>query len=113
MTEPDNLLPLSPIMYHMLLALFDGEKHGYGIMKTVENDTKGQLSIPLGSLYGAIKRMLKAGLIAETGERPDPEADDERRRYYEITGFGQQVLRAETQRLTQQVALAEAKRVLG
>jgi DNA-binding PadR family transcriptional regulator len=113
MPEPDELLPLSPIVYHMLLALFDGEKHGYGIMKTVEDDTNGQMSIPLGTLYGSIKRMLAAGLIAETGERPDPESDDERRRYYQITGFGQQVLRAETRRLSSQVALAEAKRVLG
>ena len=111
--ELESYMPLTPVFYHILLALFDGEKHGYGIMKTVEEDTQGRMLIPLGTLYGSIKRMLRADLIAETGERPDPNSDDERRRYYQITGFGQQVLRAETQRLSRQVALAEAKRVLG
>jgi DNA-binding PadR family transcriptional regulator len=113
MPEPAELLPLSPVVYHMLLALFDGEKHGYGIMKTVEDDTQAQMSIPLGTLYGSIKRMLAAGLITETESRPDPELDDERRRYYAITAFGAQVLKAEAARLTQQVRLAQSKNVLG
>src|SRR5438876_11045415 len=97
MPQPDELLPLSPIVYHMLLALFDGEKHGYGIKKTVEEDTSGNMAIPLGTLYGSIKRMLAAGLISEAEARPDSDLDDERRRYYAITAFGVQVLRAETE----------------
>src|SRR5678815_2877885 len=92
-------LPLSPIMFHMLLALADGEKHGYAIMKAVEDDTDGDIAIPLGSLYGAIKRMMAGGLIEESDERPDADLDDERRRYYRITATGEQVLAAEVLRL--------------
>jgi DNA-binding PadR family transcriptional regulator len=109
----DEPLPLSPIMLHMLLALSDGEKHGYAIMKAVEDDTGGDIAIPLGSLYGAIKRLIGGGLIEESDERPDPDLDDERRRYYRITPTGEQTLSAEVQRLERTVAIARAKRVSG
>lgn len=111
--SPDQQLPLSPIAFHMLIALADGEKHGYGIMKTVEEDSHGEMRIPLGTLYGSIKRMLAARLIEETEARPDPTLDDERRRYYRITPFGQQVLRAEIVRLDKQLALVHSKHLPG
>jgi DNA-binding PadR family transcriptional regulator len=111
--SPDQLLPLSPIVFHMLIALADSEKHGYGIMKTVEDDSRGEMRIPLGTLYGSIKRMLAANLIEETEARPDPALDDERRRYYRITPFGQQVLRAEIMRLDKQLALVRSKHIPG
>jgi DNA-binding PadR family transcriptional regulator len=109
----DEVLPLSPIIFHMLLALADGEKHGYAIMKAVEDDTGGEIAIPLGSLYGAIKRMIAGGLIEESAERPDPDLDDERRRYYRITPTGEQTLAAEVQRLERTLAIARSKRVTG
>lgn len=108
------MLPLTPVVFHMLLALADGEKHGYGIMKAVEEDTNGQMQIRVGSLYGSIQRMLTANLIEETDERPAPELDDERRRnYYRLTEFGRRVLQAETQRLAAALDVARDKRVLG
>lgn len=109
----EELLPLSPVVFHMLLALSDGEKHGYGIMKSVEDDTGGEVTIPLGTLYGSIRRMTSAGLIEETDERPDPELDDERRRYYRLTPFGEQVLHAEARRLSRLVSIARHKLVVG
>jgi len=72
----------------MLLALADGEKHGYGIMQAFEEETRGKMQIRTGTLYGSIRRMIEAGLIEETSDRPDPELDDERRRYYGLTDFG-------------------------
>lgn len=110
---PQDMLPLTPVVLHMLLALAEGEKHGYGIMKAVEEDSQGQMQIRVGSLYGAIQRMIDANLIEETDERPVPELDDERRRYYRLTDFGQRVLRAESQRLANVVELAKLKHVLG
>lgn len=109
----DALLPVSPVVFHMLLALSDGEKHGYGIMKSVEDDTGGEMTIPLGTLYGSIRRMTSAGLIEEMEERPDPDVDDERRRYYRLTSLGRQVLEAETRRLAKLVSIAQAKRIGG
>jgi len=100
--NPQDELPLSPAVFHILLALADGEKHGYAIMKEVEAATDGQISMGPGTLYGSIKRMLKAGLIVETNERPDPALDDSRRRYYELTG----------ERLAQALRLARQKNVL-
>ena len=78
--------PLTPAVLHILLALSQGERHGYGIMKQVEADSQGRVSMGPGTLYGSIKRMLEAGLIRESDKRVDPEMDDERRIYYEITG---------------------------
>jgi DNA-binding PadR family transcriptional regulator len=113
--QPDiqTLLPLTPTVFHMLIALADGEKHGYGIMKAVEEETQGHMKIRTGSLYGSIRRMLEAGLIEETYERPGPELDDERRRYYGLTDFGRRVLAAEAARMAEVMALMQGKRILG
>ncbi|HEX7620013.1 MAG TPA: PadR family transcriptional regulator [Anaerolineales bacterium] len=104
--------PLTPAVFHILLALLDGEKHGYAIMKEVEAQTSGQIKMGPGTLYGSIKRMLAAGLIEETDERPAPELDDERRRYYRTTAQGQSVVVAESKRLASAVKTAQAKGVL-
>jgi DNA-binding PadR family transcriptional regulator len=113
MTENSpSVQPLTPAVFHILLALADGEKHGYGIMKDVETQTSGQVKMGPGTLYGSIKRMLAAGLIRETDERPDPELDDERRRYYILTALGQDVVSVESRRLEQAVRAARLKQVL-
>jgi DNA-binding PadR family transcriptional regulator len=104
--------PLTPAVFHILLALADGEKHGYAIMKDVEAQTSGQFKMGPGTLYGSIKRMLASDLIKEIDERPDPELDDERRRYYRLTAQGQTVVEAEGQRLARLVKVAQQKRVL-
>lgn len=109
---PEDLLPLTPAVFNILLALADGEKHGYAIMLEVEHNTQGEVKMGPGTLYGSIKRMLTAGLIEESDERPDPELDDERRRYYQLSGLGQRVLAAEAERLSRQVAVARLKHVL-
>ena len=108
--EPSALLPLPVAQLHILLALADGEKHGYAIMGEVEVMTDGDVTMGPGTLYGTVKRMLDAGLVEETDERPDPELDDERRRYYRLTGFGARVLDAEIARMAQLARTAEAKR---
>ncbi len=112
MQDPETFLPLSPAVFNILLALADGEKHGYAIMLEVEGNTEGQVKMGPGTLYGSIKRMLSSGLIQESDERPDPEIDDQRRRYYGLTGLGRRVLRAESQRLVSQVAVLQMKNVL-
>ena len=109
---PERMLPLTPAVFNILLALADGEKHGYSIMQEVEANTGGQVNMGPGTLYGSIKRMLAAGLVEECDERPDPELDDQRRRYYRLTGMGRSVLRAEAARIAAQVAVAQAKQVL-
>jgi len=110
--DPRSLLPLTPAVLHILLALVDGERHGYGIMQEVAARTGGTIRMGPGTLYGSIKRMMADGLIEESGERPDPAMDDERRRYYRLTGFGRRVVRAEVERLEQVVRLAREKQVL-
>ncbi len=97
-TNPD-LTPLSPAVFHILLALSDGDKHGYRIMQTVQAQSGGRLRMGPGTLYGSIKRMLADGLIEEAGERPDPAMDDERRRYYHVTEQGRKALQAEADRI--------------
>ncbi len=106
--EPEQLLPLTPAVFHILVALAGGELHGYAIMQDVIATTDGQIRMGPGTLYGTIKRMLDIGLIEECGDRPDPGLGDERRRYYRLTGFGGQVATAETQRLSK--ILREARR---
>jgi DNA-binding PadR family transcriptional regulator len=106
-----EILPLTPAVFNILLALADGEKHGYAIMLEVEVNTQGEVKMGPGTLYGSIKRMLAAGLIAESGERPDLGLDDQRRRYYRPTGAGQRALKAEAGRLARQVAVARLKQV--
>ena len=107
-----NYQPLTPAVYHILLALADGEKHGYAIMKEVEAQTSGHIKMGPGTLYGSIKRMLAASLIEESGERPDSTLDDERRRYYRLTGLGQRVVSVESERLARAVQVAREKHVL-
>lgn len=110
--NPNAYQPLTAAVFHILLALVDGEKHGYAIMKDVEAQTSGQMKMGPGTLYGSLKRMQAAGLIEESGDRPDPEMDDERRRYYRLTGMGQNVIKSESQRLAELVQVARQKHVL-
>ena len=109
--RPESFLPLTPAVFHILLALADGEKYGYAIMQEVEDMTGGSVQMGPGTLYGSIKRMLAAGLIEESDDRPDPELDDERRRYYRQTGLGRKVLREETERMAELTALARRKHI--
>jgi DNA-binding PadR family transcriptional regulator len=110
-SEPGSFLPLTPAIAHILLAVADEDRHGYAIMQEVERMTDGAVRMGPGTLYGTIKRMMAAGLIEETDERPDPGADDERRRYYRGTLLGRRVLEEETERMASLVAAARAKRV--
>jgi DNA-binding PadR family transcriptional regulator len=111
--DPEAMLPLTPAMFHILLALADGERHGYSIMQEIAAQTQGKIRIGPTTLYRSIKSMLADGLIVEVDERPDPTLDDERRRYYRLTPFGQRVAVAEAQRLEQAVAVARKKPMLG
>ena len=104
--DPGELLPLTPAMLHVLLALADGEKHGYAIIKEVSRRTGGEVQLGAGTLYALIKRLLAEGLIVESDERPDPALDDERRRYYRLAPFGRAVAIAEVRRLESIVAHA-------
>lgn len=108
--EIDRLLPLPASVMHIVVALADGEKHGYAIMRDVAALSGGVVRMGSGTLYGAIRRMLQQGLIEETEERPDPSLDDQRRRYYRLTDVGRQVGVAEEKRL---VSLLDAARVRG
>ena len=110
--RPEEFLPLTPAMFHILLALADKERHGYHIMREVDERTSGSVKLGPGTLYGSIKRMMADGLIEELDERPDPELDDERRRYYRLTDLGFRVATAEAQRLEQMVKSARAKKLL-
>lgn len=110
--SPESLLPLTPAHYHFLLALADGEKHGYAILKEVGRRTGGRVRLSAGTLYGIVKRSLDEGLIAESDARPDPALDDERRRYYRLTDFGRGVARAHAERLEDEVRMARDKKLL-
>jgi DNA-binding PadR family transcriptional regulator len=103
--------PLTPAVFHILLALSSGERHGYGIMKQVEADTQGKVNMGNGTLYGSLKRMLDAGLVEESDKRIDPEMDDERRIYYQITGVGAKALAAELERYKRIVTLAQERKL--
>lgn len=105
--------PLTPAVLHILLALSQGERHGYGIMKQVEADSQGAVTMGPGTLYGSIKRMMEAGLLRECDKRIDPEMGDERRIYYELTPAGQTALAAELQRYRGVVAVAEGRVAYG
>src|SRR3712207_5353378 len=110
--DPRGQLPLTPAVLHILLSLADEERHGYGIMREVEGRTGGEMRLGPGTLYGSIKRMLGDGLIEESDERPDPELDDSRRRYYRITDFGRKVAGVEAARLERLVISARDKKLL-
>lgn len=123
--DPQSLLPLTPPVFHILLALTDEERHGYGIMQDVAAQTNNTLILGPGTLYGCLKRMLAAGLVEESGERPDlamearrpkgplraSENDDERRRYYRMTALGRRAVRAEAERLANAVTIARTRRL--
>jgi len=111
--DPETFLPLTPAIAHILLALADQDRHGYAIMQEVARITGGAVRMGPGTLYGTVKRMIAAGLIEEADERPDPDMDDERRRYYRATSLGRAVLAAETSRMAGLVSAARAKRVRG
>lgn len=111
MTTVDNHLPLTPAVFHILLALAEEPKHGYGIMQDVEEMTDGQVTMGPGTLYGAVKRLLRDNLIEEVDNPPD--ADDKRRKYYALTAFGERVLRAEVARMQALVDAAAHKRLTG
>ena len=109
MPKPSDLLPLTPPVFHILLALAGEARHGYGIMQDVARQTNDALQLGPGTLYGCLKRMLAAGLVEECDERPDPEPDDERRRYYRMTPLGRSTARAEASRLAGAVSAARVK----
>jgi DNA-binding PadR family transcriptional regulator len=104
--------PLTPAMFQILLALADGEKHGYAILKEVEEHTGGEVRLSTGTLYGIIKRLLGDGLIAECRNRPPAEEDDQRRRYYRLTPGGREVAITEAERMERLIARARDKRLI-
>ena len=107
-----GFLPLTPMVLHILLALADGEKHGYAIIKEVRRRTDGDVELGASSLYTVLKRLLGDGLVVETDARPDPSLDDERRRYYRMTALGRDVMLAELRRLESILTQARAKRLV-
>ena len=109
--RPESFLPLTPVAFEILLALADGERHGYSILQEVETRSGGAVSLHAGTLYRALARLLESDLIEEL-ESPDPRHDDERRRYYRLTARGITVARAEVGRLEGQLAAARTRRLL-
>lgn len=108
---PESLLPLAPATFDILLALVDGEHHGYAIMKEVAERTHGTVQLGAGTLYGALKRLLASGVVEET-ERGDPDTEGPPRRYYRLTRYGHEVARAEAKRLAKAVHDAHQKRLI-
>ena len=108
--DPRTLLPLTPAMFHVLVALADGDRHGYAIIKDVAARTNNAVELGTGTLYGIIKRLVAEGLAVESKRRPAPDEDDDRRRYYQLTDFGRSVVAAETARLEAMVKAARATR---
>jgi DNA-binding PadR family transcriptional regulator len=102
----NELLPLSPAFFHILLSLGEGERHGYALKREIARRTEGKLKLGPGMLYGSINKMLTLGLIEESDERPDAHLDDERRRYYRITSYGRKVAQAEAARMRELTRLA-------
>ncbi len=107
-----TISPLTPAAFYILIALADGDRHGYAIMQEVSKRSGGTVRLGPGTLYGAISRLLRDGLIEETEERPDPKMDDSRRRYYRLTGEGGLALAAETKRLEALARLARSTRTV-
>ena len=110
--DPESLLPLTPGMFQVLIALADGDKHGYAIIKEVTRRTAGEISLSAGTLYTIIRRFVQEGVIVESDQRPDPALDDERRHYYRLTEFGREVARAEGQRMQTVLGMARAKNLI-
>lgn len=111
--DPRSFLPLTPLAFQVLLALADSDRHGYGIIREVDTRTDGLIRLRSGTLYTLLQRLLAEGLILESDARPDPEDDDQRRRYYAVTKFGRAVLTAEARRLESAIGEARRKHVIG
>ena len=105
----EEYLPLSPAMLDIVVALGDGELHGYGIMREVKRRSGGRRRLPPGTLYRSLRQMQERGLLEESEERPDPDLDDERRHYYRLTDLGKRVAVAEVERLEGLVRAARSK----
>jgi DNA-binding PadR family transcriptional regulator len=110
--DPESLLPLTPGMFQVLIALADGDKHGYAVIKEVARRTDGSIALSAGTLYTIIRRFEQEGVIAETVERPDAALDDERRRYYRLTEFGRDVAGAEARRMETALGMARKKNLI-
>ncbi|MCH7589010.1 MAG: helix-turn-helix transcriptional regulator [Chloroflexi bacterium] len=110
--DPESYLPLTESVFHILLALTDKERHGYGIMQEVKRRTKGKVKLGPGTLYGSIKRLLEGKWIEESTERPDPAINDERRRYYRLSELGKRIAAAEARRIVDLVHQAREKKLL-
>lgn len=111
MVDARGYLPLSPQQFHILLALVDGQRHGYGIIRDVETRTEGAMRLGTGTLYTALARLEALGLVDEPARRPRALDDDQRRKYYRLTARGRAVLEAETERLEALVRHARRKGV--
>ena len=109
--ETESFLPLTPAMFHILLALADGEKHGYAILKEVARRTEGKVQLSAGTLYGNLARLEGSGMILESDQRPEFGLDDERRRYYRLTDFGREVAVAEARRMQDALDQAYSKKL--
>ena len=110
-TEKPSFPPLTPAMFHILLALADGEKHGYAILKEVTRRTEGKVKLSVATLYGNLARLESDGLIAESSRRPEAVLDDERRRYYLLTAHGREAAVAEAERMEEALEQARAKKL--
>ena len=111
-TNPEPQAPLTPAMFNVLLALADGDKHGYAMLKEVSEQTNGEVQLSTGTLYGIIKRLLTDGLISEVRNRPASSNDDQRRRYYRLTADGRAVAVTEARRMESLIARARSKRLI-
>jgi DNA-binding PadR family transcriptional regulator len=111
--EPEAQLPLTPAVFHILLALADHDRHGYAIILDIAERTAGAMRLGTGTLYTAISRLLEQGLIEEPDERPAADEDDERRRYYRLTSYGREVANAEARRLAALVKMARSRGITG
>ena len=112
LSDPERLLPLKPVVFQVLLSLASGERHGYAIVQDIAERSSARLQIEPGNLYRTLQWMLDEKLIVESDRRPAPDRDDERRRYYAITKFGERVAAAEASRLADIVADARALKLL-
>ena len=110
--DPAHHLPLTPGMLHVLIALADRERHGYAILKEIKRRTEDRVELSAGTLYGIIRRLYSDGMIEESDERPDPDLDDERRRYYRLTDFGRRVVAAEAERMESVLRMVRAKNLM-
>ena len=109
---PEECLPLTPAMFEVLIALADGEKHGYAVLKEVARRTDGHVKLSPGTLYAILRRFVAEGVVVESVARPDPALDDERRRYYAMTDFGRAVAHAEARRMETALGMARAKSLI-